>query len=44
MMSDASEGMEKRCHAMLMKRSGQERFAMGCDVELVRCKTYMCPI
>ena len=31
-LSDTSPEMEKRYHAMLMERSGQERLEMGCSM------------
>jgi len=31
-MNDTSPEMEKRYHAMLMRRSGQERLKMGCSM------------
>ena len=31
-MNDTSPEMEKRYHAMLMERSGEERLAMGCSM------------
>ena len=31
-MNDTSEEMEKRYHALLMQRSGEERLKMGCSM------------